>query len=1281
MKKLKKFKSKILMFIFALVLPLSATSVVYTVSEVKNANADNAASNYYSGYMKEVSLSNNNFNSGSSTYSISTSLSGWTGLMKDRKTTAGIINTGNTFQNYMTGTYRLSNNPLAKANDKNILMINSKTADSNDYSTARQGYKSNIVNLEANSFYSFQVSFKSDTNYNSYTTYVQHGTVDEDLNLTKSAFEEKKDGKIKSFGDHISFTYKSKTYYLHKELIDGANTTQNLTDVSFFYEDDEYVGLMYNDSPVYVAKSDVEKVEVNEETQYNIASGKKTYTCNIEYDTANSRYNVKAGTAYYTTKTEYSSLNDYVFGSIYLSGLKDSEGNAVKADYVQVTSKEWVTFYFFVATGNQAQSVTLDLWLGTNQTGHDSSGVVFFDDCHVYQYSENTFWKTYKSYFGKNYTQEITTSSGTTTQVFDCTNLVDLRNATNIEYPTHNFDFEEGIFNNDGSALKNWTKSGNGNAQIFDSRNPQAFKSATGGYDFVGSNLSCEVNINGEAISITPNNYVLGLWSKNGYVKVKSNAVSIDANQVCKIKATYKISEITSGNVYMFVEENDNILTSYNLTKDQYTLAEEASSTAVTTNGSSSFSNSYGTIEFYVKGGNLYNSSVNISLGLGKSNETATGCVVFDDITIEKTASSDFDNASNKLELDTYTSSLSIANGNFNKVTSEQDSTYPLAPQNWKIEKGTGFTFGGVVNTEAKEYAKYVEKYNQLKADNVDDLKNNYYWASYANPKNSYNSTSEPDNVMMLANITSAWQKLTSDNFTLSANSTNKLTFKYKTYNSNNGIIATLYNKDGVKLFESQKLNSNGQWNDYEIYLKSFSGASEVYLTIDYGTETDKAEGFAYFDNFDIESIDGSVFENKSSTSEGNGDAFAVVDMSDFYLKLPTNNITNDLTTSNTPAFTGAYGSGNSSIGGIIKSEGLGEIFKLDEENKNVFYITNHGVGSYTLQSNFNLDLEANKYYELSFKLKTNFNYTNADVSLDKDKTYNYGATFGLTGFDFMKQLVANEETYQTYTMYFNPSEAASAKLYLALVSDSIETTGSMAIYDIAFAEVEESVYTSAVEACAATDYDINKDKIMISKAEGKTDDDNDDDNNGDNTDTTPSTNGDLNWSILIASIITGAAIVIALIGWAMSKVKIKKIERKRKESYDRKESLHVDAIKIKARKQRDSDIEAVKTDIEKFQKELDKMEKEHKQKVLTLREKDKGTVSKETDREFKQFAKKRTVIAEKIDSLNKQIEEINSPEYLLNLERKIFAQDEMKQKELSKVSKKSKDEKDSSKK
>jgi len=100
-------------------------------------------------------------------------------------------------------------------------------------------------------------------------------------------------------------------------------------------------------------------------------------------------------------------------------------------------------------------------------------------------------------------------------------------------------------------------------------------------------------------------------------------------------------------------------------------------------------------------------------------------------------------------------------------------------------------------------------------------------------------------------------------------------------------------------------------------------------------------------------------------------------------------------------------------------------------------------------------------------------------------------------------------------------------------------------------------------------------------------------------------------------------------------------------------------------------EIEKVNANLNKFETELESLEKEHKQKVIDLRAKDKGKVSKDTDKEFKRFAQKRTVIAEKIASLKKQIESLKSPEYLIGLEKKIYAQEEAKRKELLKESKK----------
>ena len=1289
MKTLKSIKSKIIMFILALIFPLTASGLVYSLNDLNVAKADDTTSSahYYSGYMNEISVTNNNFNSSTSSYSISTSLSGWTGQVTNSNTTAGIINTGNTFQNYMTGTYHLSKNPLAKATDRYILMINSKTTDSNSttsndaYKTARQGYKSSTISLDANSFYSFQVAFKNDTNYNPITTYTHLSDLDEEVTLSQDTFDNvafNEDGTVA----YLPFSYNSRTYYLEKRLEEHETLSGSIENITPFYEDEAFLGFMKDNTPVYVSVDDItrQEVEVNEETEthINVNNGAILYTCpNITYNSSSNNYTVPTSTPYYTTNTEYTSLNDYVYGSIYLSGLTDENGDPVKAEYVQVTSKEWVTFYFFVATGNEDQSVSLDLWLGTNVPGHESSGVAFFDDVHVYKYSENTFWNTYKSYFGRSYTQEITNNDVTTVQEFDCVSLVDLRTKDVLEIPDSNFDFEEGTFNDNLSSLKNWTKVGAGNAQVFNTRSPEYFKSVTG-YDFVGSSLSASVEIDGETIDVTPNNYLLGLWAQDNYVSVKSQNIDITANEIYKIKAYYKISSLKSGNVYLLVEENDSVIKNkYGLNLDenntQYTLTSQTASSAVTANGDSEYNNEYGVIEFYVKGGALYDSSINFSLSLGTNEENATGCVVFDDITIEKATTEEYDNASNKVQLNSTSGTLTVPNGNFNLVTIE-DENYPLTAQNWTVTNGDGLLFNGVINTQQDRFKGYEQRYEQLKSEGVDDIDNPFYWASaMPNPNSSSNSTT--DNVMMLANIHSTWQSLKSDNISLEADSTYRLTFKYKTL-ANEKFKVSLFGEEGFKLFESDYITSNGTWKDYDIYLKSFAGANNVYVVIDFGTTTESEYGYLYLDNFNLLTIESTEYDDKANTASDITDIYGVVDMTDFYLNIPTNTQQNNSDYLTTPAYTGSISSNPNNMdssaltGGLVTSDKWSEgnyyyIQTDSEEPENVFFIQTQGIGTYTLESNFNIDLTADSYYVLSFKLKTNFIMNEND----KDKEP-FGVTFGLTGFDYMTELVSDED-YQTYTMYFHPTEDASAKLHIALISSTQTQGGSMAIYDLAFETTDENTYNRASDTVNASGYDINEDRVYISSAENAEDENPDENPDGSESEDKNNNNSNFTWLLAISTIITALAIIIAIVGTVLRKVKIKKIERKRTESYDRKTSLNVDVIKAKAEKQRDAELEEVKVNITRFQTELDNLEKLHKQKVLNLREKDKGKVSKETDREFKLFAQKRTVIVEKIDSLNKQIEQIKSPEYLLSLQRKVYAQEEMKQKELAKVSKK----------
>lgn len=1275
MKKLKQLKSKIIMFIFALILPLSATGIAFTAqANTESAKADNASTNYYSGYMKEVSVTNNNFNSSTSTYSLSTSLSGWTGQVTDKKSTSGIIDVGNTFQNYMSGTYRLSQNPSAKATDKKILMINSKYADSTDLSYSRQGYKSSSISLDANSYYSFQVSFKSDTNYAKTTDYILQSekiAAGKEVTISADSF------KNAEVDGYIAFTYNTKTYHFKKTLTEGGKTASAiaLTADKVLYEDDKYIG--YADATDETKILFVEKVEENivDGGGYNVDANTQTYTTYFKYNKANKNWTAPEGTSYYLAKDIYTSLDYYSFGSMYLSGLKDANGNDIKAEYVKVSSKEWVTFYFFVATGDAKQSVSLDLWLGSKTVGQNSSGVVFYDDVHVYQYSENTFWKLYENYFGKNYTQTYTEGGSTVEEVVDCVNLIDLRNHSTIDYPTHNFDFESGEYQNDGTAVKNWKQSGSGNARVFNTNAPQAFKSVTG-YDYVGSSLSCDVALDEDLkATINPNNYVLGLWANNEYVEVKSNDISVASNEIIKVTAYYKVSEIKSGSIYVSVEENNNIYSAYGLNETNYTLTKKTASSGSTSNGTNDFNNNYGSIEFYVKGGVHYDSSFNIYLGLGKSDSLATGCVVLDNVKIEKATSADYENATNKVEFDKKSGTPTIANGNFNNVTIADDFNLPYAPQNWTITaEEDAFVFGGVINTEANKYASYKSLYEQFGGYNLD---NPYAWAYTANPRNSNNSDNVPDNVLMLANLEASYQSLKSENITLEAGKVSKVDFMLKTSTGADATIA-VYGSDGFKIYETT-IGTNGAWKNFELYFNAIAGANEVYITVDLGTKDEKVQGFAYLDNFNLtKEVSVADFESKKNAVDG-VDFFGAVDMTDFYLNIPSNEITEDLSTSKAPAFTASLGSKNDGVeinGGVVKASRFANNSPFlieDAQDKNVFYITSSGIGSYSIDSKFKLDLKTDKYYKLTFKLKTNFAYTNPEFELDDEKDYSYGVTVGLSNYNYATGLISNDE-YKTYTIYFKPTSDTSSTLHISLICDANETAGSMVLYDLAFEELPEDtaegLYNEANDKVLAEDYDINETAEYVATA-AEADDDTTEDDTTEDTDTPNSGNSDLNWSILISSLITGAAVILAVAAWLMSKVKLKKIEKKRKETYDRKSSLDVDLIKRKARAQRNAEVAEIKANADKFQKELDNLEKTHKQRVIELRSKDKGKVSKETDKEFKQFAQKRTVIAEKLASLNKQIETLNSPDYLLSLERKIYAQEEAKKRELAKVSKK----------
>ena len=1342
MRKLRLNFAKVFLFIVAVVMPISITGVIGAYTNVYEKNvalAETSTINYYRNYLEDISMTNGNFNSSTVT-SISQNPSGWSRQVSDSRTTAGIINVGNNFDNYKNSTYYLSVNPKAKATDSQILMINSKTS-ANDIKMARNGYQSSSITLSANSFYSFQVSFKSDTNYTEDTTYINRGNVTNDVTIYQSNFN------AAEFGSYVSMTYRSTTYYAKKDLSEVVGTfNSEVTSNRAFYYDGTYVGFLYDitpddeddtETPIYVNLDDVTEITVpaninmitnpddsgsttsfdedytapiadfeeyedylrfqrdgityyvsKSRVDYTVREGAEYYTCSITFNPntnsyTSGSYTLASGQPYYSQRTDYTSNEEYGQGSIYVTGLVDEDGNEVELSYEKVTSPEWTTFYFFVATGNTEQTVNLELWLGAkdakNVSTIESTGVVYFDDIKIQRYSENYFYDTYFDYLDSKFYGVSYDNAGTILgEKQSSVKITNLNKNNELKYSEdYNFNFE-GV---DSAALKGFSKTaGSGNAQIV-GLNKDSFELATGN-SYAGSNLNVYEQYDEDGnITITPNTQALALWADNNYVEVTAkNSIEIETHGIYKITVDYKLIDVT-GTAYLKVQENSSVYADNGLDENSSSYTLSSGSVSGTSNGSSNYNNLYNTLTIYVKGSDLYNSKIDLTLALGSSDESATGCVVFDDIRVERATFAEFEEASSSVELGALSGTPTIENGYFN-LTEITDFNYPLTPASWTIEKESGLTFGGIINTKASEYQKYQDKAKENAE--LEDSENPYLWANYGNPGNPNGNDSAnafSNNILMLANLSSGRQTVTSPTFSLNANSFYKLNFKYLTRSIDLSNITSfkvsIYNDQNVLLFEDKNV-SNSAWSDYSVYFQTFEGAENVYVVIDFGTSDNLQVGFAYFDNFELNSSDANEFNSLPTTANK-------VDMTNYYLNLPTNVITDDLTDFESSAYTGSTNDEGISIGGIVNDSYFenDENFRIEKENDEdvkLFVIRTEGFASgsstttHTIESAFNFDLTSGSYYKLTFMLKTKFVYngTNGDEEFDiNDQTY--GATVGLTGFDYMTELKSNDE-YREYTLYIHPTADATAKLHISLVSDHPLTTGTMVLYNISFEDIstdDDTVpqeFTTAQETVDANDYDVNEDLVAI--ADATSDDDNSDGDTSDDTTEDTTNQNDYAWLLYVSSIITALAIIVAILGYYLRKIKIKKIETKRKETYDRKGSLHKDVIRQEAEQERAKEVEKLESDIKKFETELENIEKEHKDKVVKLRKDENKVVSKSTEKEFKLFAQKRSVLSEKIDVLKHQLENVKSPEYLLSLERKKFLENEAKQKQLDKESK-----------
>lgn len=957
-------------------------------------------------------------------------------------------------------------------------------------------------------------------------------------------------------------------------------------------------------------------------SQSNVLAQKGYRSNSISLD-ANSYYRFKI-----SVKTSTNG-DDSVNASIYVSNLKNLDEENFMIGYENITTSVWKEYYIFIATGDSSQSVNIDLYLGS-ANGQSSYGAVFFDDIHLDKLSQNAF---FDSCYENGYMGADNFSSYNPSSTRFLVN--ELISSNQIDFSGYNFDFEEEIQNDSNTLGESWSviEKNNGHAVVSDIRNMQVsdFKSLTG-YDYVGTDLSYN---NDKALILYTKN---GDAASSGYVGVKSKDINIKAHEIYKVSLKLKVSSLPSGTFYVKLAENEKIYDIYsdilssNESDDNYYALQNNKTSGISSNKTNSFTNDYQTVEFYIKGHSLYNSSFNIELWLGDNSSSAQGCVVVDNISIEHANYTSFSSASNSLELKSFSSSPStIANGYFNDTQSESlNHVYPVKANEWTTAgENERNNIGGVI------YLYNNQSYNDMYVGS-------YSWAGIYPGAISDSPIDIPNNVYMMYNKVNSYQSITSKNYSLSENSYYKFSFNFYNqdisgYNSSK-IKVEVIDEDGIVLFSKDNLSSADRWDEMNVHFHTAKSVSNnVHVVVSLGTEDNKSAGIVYLDNF--------VFE--SATEDAFALASTKVELDDYFLNL-SSDVSGDITSSPAYSFS-STGSTNSAKGGIVSGNNnpytlVNSELAIDDSNYLVLSTMEETTASLT--SNYTLSLSADNFYKLTFDLATIFNDSALEVEDD------YGVSITINGFDEIKNLKTQNEL-KSYTIFFKATSSTTGALKFSLVSESGATIGTALLTHINFVQTNENEYNSA-KLSNLYEKTVFTSTLSSEEEQEPKDDSEKDDNNSSSSS---------NMWLLAPTIITAVALIIAIIAWAFRHVKIKKIEKLKAESYDKKLKVNHDQIYKNAQIRRDNEVKELTATKNELIEQRNALENEHREFIKENNISANGKISKDVEKKFKKFNADKNKLSEKINIIDEQIANVMTSEYLLSLERKIVAEQDDKKK------------------
>ncbi len=667
-----------------------------------------------------------------------------------------------------------------------------------------------------------------------------------------------------------------------------------------------------------------------------------------------------------------------------------------------------------------------------------------------------------------------------------------------------------------------------------------------------------------------------------------------------------------------------------------------------------STSSSWATYSFYIKGNSFTDTVVTLELWLGSETKSASGYAFFDNVLLEEITSTSYSSGSSgtnvsKADLNQNATTPDVANGAFNFVNIvDTESVMPYEPSSWTLTTTeSNSTRNGIINT----------------SKNLSSL-------SISNP-GAVNGGFTNNNILMIGNLGSNYQYYSSESLTLSASSYYKISATIQTQ----GLVGAyasvrLVGTNNVVLGEIANISSSG-WQTYTFFVKTGYNTQSLSIQLGLGANSEGI-GYAFFDN--IRSLSSAEDEYNTTSSYSKKVNLSVMDFTNVKADQQNGLLTPfDFVASNT-----SNADLNYVDAGILNTNSYSypnEYFP-DMENPlspngtsgYVLMIHSGEDANYSYSSSRTFALTSGTYYKISVWVKTNgltqniANKQQSNSSTTEPEYYPYGATVSISDLDASFTGIDTENQYKQYTFYINCTESASVTINLGLGNSNALTSGYVFFSDVEISTITEDDYVDNIAILEDDDTITN----IMAVGETSTEDEEETTDDAVNFD----------W-LLLPTLITSIAIIVAVIGFGIRNINIKRPTKVGKSEYDREKSLQIEQEHRDALKEKERKLQELKEQLENVKKSIFESKKEFKQSISrtklssvtnAIKEEDKkglnqkelALLKKQKSLEYKTERRKayeinRQQLIEKYNALNLEIEAIYQEELRLIKEYKEY--------------------------